>query len=116
MEFFPMRILCLFATILIWVGIFHITDYYIIETSLWTELVGLTIAITMLFLTTRNIITNRWAMSTITLFFTVLAWKCTWNLLDYHVASPSLTRELIYMGCGLFLLVIFEQFHGMAKW
>jgi hypothetical protein len=116
--FFPVRMLFFFATILLWVGVFNLTDIYIIKSTLWTEVFGLLIAVTMLFIvmqvSSSHQLYLKWLLSSVTIFFSILAWKCTWNLLDYHVAAPSMQRELIYTFSGLFILILFGRFHDTA--
>jgi hypothetical protein len=111
-----------FATILLWVGIYNLTDMYIIKSTLWTEVFGLLIAVTMLFIVMQVSSSHhesmrlhlKWLLSSVTIFFSVLAWKCTWNLLEYHVAAPSMQRELIYTFSGLFILILFGKVHDTA--
>ena len=110
------RALSFIGVVLVWVGVFNLLDYYMFTPSLWMEFVQLAFALLLLLLV--YIFKSRisiWISSCVTLFAVITLWKCIWNLCDYHIAKPSLNRELIYMSIGIVLLLGTRTFHEKAN-
>ena len=112
------HVLSFFGTVLVWVGIFNLGDYYTFESTLVLEICQLLFALTLMAMCTYFNYSHgvqQWVKSCITLFAGILAWKSTWNLCEYYLFEPSMQRELLYTFSGIFLLLVTSTFHQNSK-
>ena len=114
---FPIKLVSFFGTILIWVGVYNLTDKYTFTPRLWIEFVELAIAIIIIYLCHIKLHPRfRPLTASIMLFFTIVAWKCSWNIVDYHITPhPTILRELLYVFIGTILLIATGTFYEHAE-